>query len=202
MGLKSAPALQSFTEIPLFDSSGYQMLLACMKDVCEVTDQAAVVAAKEALNWCQLSEAARKTGAHAEELVGAIAEMAKTVAGHTSSYSTSSNEEECALIGETNPEGAAPALQAAISRMGEVHEQTRRLAVRILLYYYCSSSFFPCSWWSLCLSYPSIAACLHSMTLHDTSLTIIPLNQSINQSINHRHNQYSHHLLLLPYRYV
>jgi superfamily II DNA/RNA helicase len=32
---------------------------------------------------------------------------------------------------------------------------------------------------SLSLSYPSIAACLHTLTPHDTSLTIIPSNQSI-----------------------
>jgi hypothetical protein len=48
---------------------------------------------------------------------------------------------------------------------------------------------------SLCLSYPSIAACLHSMTPHNTSLTIIPISPSITQSID------TILTLLLPYRY-
>jgi hypothetical protein len=42
------------------------------------------------------------------------------------------------------------------------------------VYVFCSTvlPFISCSW-SLCLSYPSITACLLPMTLHDTSLTII-----------------------------
>jgi hypothetical protein len=46
--------------------------------------------------------------------------------------------------------------------------------------YYCSSLFSCCDV-SVSLS-RSIAACLHSLTRHGTSLTIIPIPQSINQS--------------------
>jgi actin beta/gamma 1 len=54
----------------------------------------------------------------------------------------------------------------------------------------CSSFFF--CYDGLFVSYPSIAACLHSMTLHDTSLTII----SITQSIINRHNTHiTYHLI-------
>jgi hypothetical protein len=46
---------------------------------------------------------------------------------------------------------------------------------------------------SLFLSYPSIAACLYSLTPHDTGLTTV-------SPINHHSTQYSH-CLLLQYRY-
>jgi hypothetical protein len=49
---------------------------------------------------------------------------------------------------------------------------------------------------SLSDSYPSIAARLPSLTPHGTSLTIIPLPQSNNQSINRRNTN-----LLSPCRY-
>jgi hypothetical protein len=62
--------------------------------------------------------------------------------------------------------------------------------VRVLLFYYSFVSWFLMS---LSLSYPSITACLHSLTPHDTSLTIIP------QSINHRSTPCSHYLS--SYRY-
>jgi hypothetical protein len=63
--------------------------------------------------------------------------------------------------------------------------------VRIVFYVLPS---FSCLRWSLCLS-RSTTGCLHSLTPHDTSLTIIPL------SINHQSTQYSHYLLQ-HYRYV
>ena len=58
------------------------------------------------------------------------------------------------------------------------------MAVRVLLYY-CSSFLLFLFVISLSLSYPSIAPCLHSLTRHGTSLTTIPIPQSIiNQSID------------------
>jgi hypothetical protein len=77
-------------------------------------------------------------------------------------------------------------------------------AVRILLH--CGSSFL-FLFVTVSLFYFSIyyclPACLHSLTPHGTSLTIIsyPLPPSINQSINHQSTQYSHDLLL-PDRYA
>jgi hypothetical protein len=70
-------------------------------------------------------------------------------------------------------------------------------------YAFCSISFPPPFLFlfvmslSLSLSYPSITACLYSMTPHDTSLTIIP--PSLNQPTNHQSTQYSHYLS--PCRY-
>jgi hypothetical protein len=64
---------------------------------------------------------------------------------------------------------ATRALQPAAGRMLLTLRST---AVRIM--FYVLPSFLSCLWRSLCLSYPSIAACLHSPTPHDTSLTIIP----------------------------
>ena len=53
----------------------------------------------------------------------------------------------------------------------------------------------------LSLSYPFITACLHSLTPHDTSLTTIPISQSIIQSIIDRQRQQLTTLHSLPYRY-
>jgi hypothetical protein len=66
--------------------------------------------------------------------------------------------------------------------------------VRIMLYY-CSSFLFLFVCLCLSLSYPSVAVCLRSLTLHDTSLTIISSPPSIEPSSIDTIHTYSHYLL-------
>jgi hypothetical protein len=83
--------------------------------------------------------------------------------------------------------GAAPF--ADVRGLTIHNEQNRDNPLQLLWYVFCCTIVLP-SFLVCDVSYPSIAPCLHSLTRHDTSLTIIPFSP---QSIINRHNT---HLLI------
>jgi hypothetical protein len=99
-------------------------------------------------------------------------------------------------LGEANQKEMLHYLQNRLNEMDSQHHdlvEEKRGCVFCFTTIVCSSLFLVvCACRSL--SYPYIAACLHSLTPHDTSLTtIIFIPPSINQPTN-QSTQYSHYL--------
>ena len=108
-----------------------------------------------------------------------VIEYVRSVLGHKKANSEEFMEKETALEG-SDPDDLTVAAADMKRPLCSCRRSTLRpWAVRIM--FYCSS--FPCC--DVCLSLDlTITPCLHSLAPHATSLTITPLPQSINRSID------------------